>query len=84
MGAHSTGRPHPLRRHDRQVLPEAPLVDGGELDVGHPAPAVVAEPPGVLDARPPAPLKLDLDRSGRIEATFLNQAYDCHAKSPTY
>jgi hypothetical protein len=49
-------------------------VDGGELDVGHPAPAVVAEAPCVLDAGPLAPFQFDLDRARWIEATFLEQA----------
>ena len=76
----SVGDPHAVRGHDRHVLPAAPVVHGGELDVGHPFSAVIAQTPRVLNSGPPSSVVLDLYRPGRIEAAFFNHAYDVHGQ----
>jgi hypothetical protein len=48
-------------------------VHGGELDVGHPSSAVIAQPPRVLNSGPPPSVVRDLYRPGRIEAAFFDQ-----------
>jgi hypothetical protein len=55
-------------------------VHGGELDVGHPSSAVIAQAPRVLNAGPPLSVVLDLYRPGRIEAAFFDQVYDVHGQ----
>jgi hypothetical protein len=62
------------------MLPAAPVVHGGELDVGHPSSAVIAQAPRVLNAGPPTSVVLDLYRPGRIEAALFDQAYDLHGQ----
>jgi hypothetical protein len=62
------------------MLPAAPIVHGGELDVGHPSSTVIAQAPRVLHSGPPSSVVLNLDRPGRTEAAFFDQAYDVHGQ----
>jgi hypothetical protein len=55
------------------MLPAAPVVGGGELDVGHPSSAVIAQAPRVLNSGPPSSVVLNLYRPGRFEAAFFDQ-----------
>src|SRR3954463_13905246 len=48
----SIGDPHAPRGHDRYILPAAPVVHGGELDVGQPSSAVIAQPLRMLNSGP--------------------------------
>jgi transposase InsO family protein len=49
-----------------EVLPEAPFVLRGELDVGDPEVPIRGEPPRGLDARPPLPRQFDLHATRRV------------------
>jgi len=62
------------------MLSAAPVVHGGELDVGHPSSAVSAQAPRVLNSGPPPSVVRDLYRPGRIEAAFFDQVYDVHGQ----
>ncbi len=55
------------------MLAAAPVVDGDVLDSGHPAAAVVAQAPGVLEARPPVAVALDLDETWGSAAALGDQ-----------
>jgi hypothetical protein len=55
------------------MLSAAPVVHGGELDVGQPSSTVIAQAPRVLNSLPPLSVVLDLYRPGRIAAAFLDQ-----------
>src|SRR4051812_13616533 len=64
---------HPLGRYRADVLAATPVVDSDVLDVCHPSAVVVAETPGVLEPRPPAPVSFDLDGPWGSEAPFGKQ-----------
>jgi hypothetical protein len=63
-----------FRRHGLQVLAPSPLVLDGVLDLCHPSPAVITEPPSRLEARPPVAVLLHLDRPRWVEALLLQES----------
>src|SRR3954464_14289523 len=70
------------RRNTAQVRAATPVVDSDVLDVCHPSAAVVAEAPGVLEPRPPAPVTLDLAGPWGSEAPLGEQVDELSHDSP--
>src|SRR3954447_15622542 len=75
VGGLHGGQPNPPRRNAVEVLPESPVVHGGELHVRGPVVAVRGEPPRVLEARPPLPVQLDLHVSRWVVAALVEQTH---------
>ncbi len=65
-----------LQWHGLQVLATSPLVLHGVLNVCHPSPAVITEPPGRLEALPPLTPVLNLDRARRVVPVLFQEADD--------